>query len=35
MAAISQILTTGGLDAEATAKALVPQLVRGVLPRER
>jgi TetR/AcrR family transcriptional regulator len=33
MAAISRILTTGGLDADATASAIVPQLVRGVLPR--
>ncbi|HZB02979.1 MAG TPA: hypothetical protein VE737_01505, partial [Actinomycetota bacterium] len=33
MAATSQIVTTGHLDAEATAKALVPQLIRGVLPR--
>lgn len=33
MAATSQIVTTGGLDADATAKALVPQLIRGVLPR--
>lgn len=33
MAAISQIVTTGGLDADATARTLVPQLIRGVLPR--
>lgn len=33
MAAISQIVTTGALDADATARALVPQLIRGVVAR--
>ena len=35
MAAISQIMTTGSLDAETTAKAIAPEPVRGVPPRER
>jgi hypothetical protein len=34
LAAISQIVTTGTLDAEATARALVPQLLGGIIPRQ-
>jgi AcrR family transcriptional regulator len=33
LAAVSQIVTTGTLDADATGRVLIPQLLRGLVPR--
>ncbi len=33
LVAMMQIVTTGRFDADATARAIVPQLMRGLLPR--